>query len=72
MGAKDNRLNFRVGSDLKEKVERIAALEGRSVAQVCQAFLQAGLVAYEKQGSKFISRYIRIQEPQPHSKGYKT
>ncbi len=62
MGAKDNRLNFRVGSDLKEKVERISALEGRSVAQVCQAFLQAGLVAYEKEGSKYISRFLGLRE----------
>ena len=62
MGAKDNRLNFRVGSELKERVERIAAFEARSVAQICEAFLQAGLVAYEKEGSKYISRFLGLQE----------
>jgi hypothetical protein len=29
---------------------------------VCEAFLQAGLVAYEKEGSKYVSRYLASQE----------
>ena len=69
MGSKDNRLNFRVGSDLKEKVERIAASEGRSVAQVCEAFLNAGLVAYEKEGARYISRFLALQEGSPKNRG---
>jgi hypothetical protein len=40
----------------------VAASEGRSVAQVCEAFLQAGLVAYEKEGSKYVSRYLASHE----------
>lgn len=68
MGAKDNRLNFRVRSDLKEKLERIAAVEARSVAQICEAFLQAGLAAYEKEGAKYISRFLSIHEAPPRSR----
>jgi hypothetical protein len=68
MGTKDNRLNFRVGSGLKEKVERIAAQEGRSVAQVCEAFLQGGLAAYEKEGSKYISRFLGLRESSPKNR----
>lgn len=66
MKAKDASLNFRIRSDLKEKLASIAALEARSVAQICEAFLQAGLVAYEKEGSKYISRFLGLT--QPHSK----
>ena len=62
MTAKNASLNFRIRADLKEKLESVAVLEGRSVAQVCEAFLQAGLVAYDKQGAKYISRCLAIRE----------
>jgi len=55
---KDTRLNFRIGSDLRSEIEGIAVREGRSVAQVCDAFLRAGVEAYRKQGSKFLQKYI--------------
>ena len=58
MTAKDTRLTFRVRSELKNKLERVAALESRSVAQICEAFLQAGIVVYEKEGSKYVSRFL--------------
>ena len=58
MTAKDASLNLRIRSELKDKLESVAASEGRSVAQICEAFLQAGLVAYEKEGSKYVSRFL--------------
>ena len=64
MNPKDTRLSFRVRSDLKEKLESIAASEGRSVAQICDAFLQAGLIAYGKEGSKYIRRFLARREDQ--------
>jgi len=51
MNPKDTRLSFRVRSELKEKLESVAASEGRSVAQICDAFLQAGLISYGKEGA---------------------
>ena len=45
---KDLRFTFRIGSDLKKDLEKIAAQEGRSVAQICDAFLKAGTEAYRK------------------------
>jgi hypothetical protein len=42
MTAKDTRVTFRVSSDLKKKLESVAASEGRSVAQICEAFLRSG------------------------------
>ncbi len=58
MAAKDTRLTFRVRSDLKKELEAVAAKESRSVAQVCEAFLHAGLAAYKKEGSRYIQRFL--------------
>ena len=55
---KDSRLTFRVQSDLKGALESIAAQEGRSVAQICEAFLKAGSEAYRKKGSKSLERFL--------------
>lgn len=55
---KDARLTFRIDSELKKALETIALSEGRSVAQVCGAFLKAGSEAYEKEGSKYLSRFL--------------
>jgi hypothetical protein len=56
--AKDTRLTFRIGSDLKKNLEAIAAAEGRSVAQVCEAFLKAGSEAYKKKGSGYLQQFL--------------
>jgi len=55
---KDARLTFRIDSDLKKAMEAIALSEGRSVAQVCAAFLKAGSEAYGKEGPKYLSRFL--------------
>jgi hypothetical protein len=55
---KDARLTFRIDSELKKTLEAITMSEGRSVAQVCGAFLKAGSEAYEKEGPKFLSRFL--------------
>ena len=60
--AKDTRLSFRVRSDLKKRLESIAASEGRSVAQVCEAFLQAGMNAYQKDRSRYLQRFLSRQK----------
>lgn len=55
---KDTQLTFRIRSDLKRELETIAAREGRSVAQVCEAFLKAGSESYKKKGSGFLQRLL--------------
>ena len=65
MSPKDTKLAFRVSSELKAKLEAIAAAEGRSVAQVCDAFLQGGLIAYGKEGSKYFTRLLARNEGRP-------
>ena len=65
MSAKDTRLTFRVGSDLKKKLESVAASEGRSVAQICEAFLRGALVTYQKEGTKYVRRFLAREESEP-------
>ena len=68
MSLKNSRLNFRISAELKERVESIAALEGRSVAQICEAFLKGGFLAYEKEGSKYISRFLGVRNTPARSR----
>lgn len=56
--AKDTRLTFRVRSELKKKLETIAATEGRSVAQICEAFLKAGSEVYKKKGAAYLQQFL--------------
>lgn len=62
MSSKDTRLTFRIASDLKKKLESVAASEGRSVAQICEAFLRAGLADYQKEGTRYIRRFLSRHE----------
>jgi hypothetical protein len=55
---KDTRFTLRIRSDLKRELETIAAREGRSVAQVCEAFLKAGSESYKKKGSASLQRFL--------------
>jgi hypothetical protein len=55
---KDMRFTFRIGSDLKRELETIAAREGRSVAQICDAFLRAGSETYRKKGPKYLQHFL--------------
>jgi hypothetical protein len=55
---KDTRLTFRAPSNLKENLEDIAAREGRSVAQICEAFLRVGISLYGKKGSSLLQKFL--------------
>ena len=56
---KDSRLALRVTRELREQMEAIAAKEGRSVAQVCEAFLKAGAEQYRREGSKTLQKHLQ-------------
>jgi hypothetical protein len=64
---KDTRLTFRVYSTLKKELEAIAAREGRSVAQVCDAFLKAGSETYRKKGPQYLQRLLSRQKKENSS-----
>jgi predicted transcriptional regulator len=61
---KDTQFTFRIPSDLKSRLEEIASAEGRSVAQVCEAFLRAGTESYGKRGFSFLRRFLAHQKKQ--------
>ena len=62
---KDTRLSVRVRSELKKAMETIAAKESRSVAQICEAFLEAGAEGYRKEGSKYLQRFLSRRRELP-------
>jgi len=55
---KDERIGFRIPGEVKGALLRIAAREGRSLAQVCEIFLKAGIQAYEKAGPHYLQRFV--------------
>jgi hypothetical protein len=60
---KDAQLTFRIQTDLKRELEAIAASEGRSVGQVCEAFLKASCENYKKKGTVLLKRFLAQQKP---------
>ena len=58
MTAKDERIGFRVSSEVKAALLQIAKKEGRSLAQVCELFLRGGILEYEKDGSGYLHRLL--------------
>jgi hypothetical protein len=59
---KDTALSFRIPARLKTELEKVALNEGRSLAQVCEVFLQGGLEIYKKEGSKYVQRFLTRQK----------
>ena len=65
MTAKDERIGFRISGEIKLALLQIAKREGRSLAQVCELFLRGGIHEYEKEGSRYIHRFLE----RPKEKG---
>jgi hypothetical protein len=55
---KDTQFTLRIPSDLKNNLEQIASSEGRSVAQICEVFLKAGVESYRKKGFTFFQSFL--------------
>jgi hypothetical protein len=45
---KDTALSFRVPKTLKAELEKVALDEGRSLSQICEALLTAGIDLHKK------------------------
>jgi len=58
---KDQRIGFRIPSELKRTLSEIASREGRSLAQLCEIFLRSGVLSYKKEGSKYVQRLLSRQ-----------
>ena len=59
---KDAPLAFRVPSDLKARLLRIANREARSMSQVCELLLTIGANGYEREGSKYLQRLMAAKK----------
>jgi hypothetical protein len=55
---KDERIGFRIPREVKSALLRIATREERSLAQICEIFLRAGIQAYEKDGPHYLQRFV--------------
>ena len=64
---KDAPLAFRIPADLKKKLQEVAELEARSISQTCEIFLRLGVDGYEKEGSKFLQRFLSRQKKEGSS-----
>ena len=58
MAAKDERIGFRVSTEIKAALVKIAKNEGRSLAQVCELLLRGGIHEYDREGTKYLHRYV--------------
>jgi len=59
---KDAPVAFRIPADLKKKLQDVAKLEARSISQTCEIFLRLGVEGYEKEGAKFLQRFLSRQK----------
>ncbi len=55
---KNAPLAFRISSELKKSLQLIANREARSISQICEILLTIGTETYEKEGSKYLHRYL--------------
>jgi hypothetical protein len=55
---KDSQFTLRIPAGLREELQKIADSEGRSVAQICEAFLRAGTESYRSHGSKLMQKLL--------------
>jgi hypothetical protein len=63
--AKKEFLAFRLIPDLKKEIEEIAHREQRSVSQICELLLRAGVDAYKKEGPEYIQKLLTSQRSKP-------
>jgi hypothetical protein len=58
MPAKDERIGFRLSSEVKTALLQIAKKEGRSLAQICELFLRGGIYEYDKEWGSYLHRLL--------------
>lgn len=62
--AKSAFLGIRMNPELRTQLERIAQKEERSISQVCEVLLRGGVAAYQKEGSRYLQRFLSKQKPE--------
>jgi hypothetical protein len=59
MPKKTEQLTFRLAADLKLQLKKIADETGRTMGQVCDAFLRRGVKQYRSKGRSVIDAELR-------------
>ena len=67
MSPKDERIGLRVSSEAKNALAQIAKKEGRSLAQICELFLKAGIQGYAKEGPNYLRPLLDDRGARPRS-----
>jgi hypothetical protein len=62
---KNAPLAFRISGELKKNLQLIADREARSISQICEILLTIGADAYEKEGPKYLHRFLERQKGPP-------
>jgi hypothetical protein len=55
---KNAPLAFRIPGELKKSLQQIANQEARSLSQICEILLTIGTEAYDREGAKYLQRYV--------------
>jgi len=61
---KDTPLAFRIPAALKRDLQQIADREARSISQICEILLRIGAEQYEKEGPRFLQRFLDRRRPE--------
>jgi hypothetical protein len=62
---KNAPLAFRISGELKKTLQLVADREARSISQICEILLTIGADAYEKEGAKYLHRFLDRQKGPP-------
>jgi hypothetical protein len=62
--AKSAFIGMRMNPELRMQLERIAHREERSISQICEVLLRGGVAAYQKEGSRYLQRFLSKQKPE--------
>jgi predicted DNA-binding protein len=55
---KDAPLAFRISTELKKRLLKVAKQEARSLSQICEMILRIGVDEYDKDGHKYFQRVL--------------
>lgn len=55
---KDAPLAFRIQTDLKKRLLKLAKQESRSLSQICEMLLKIGADEYDKEGPKYLQKIL--------------
>jgi hypothetical protein len=62
MRTKNEQIGFRLPLSLKRDLSEVANREGRTLSQMCEIFVSLGLEAYNKEGHRYLAKFLSRQK----------